>query len=422
MTNSLLPAHRSGHGLFLPSLPQEQIPTNKIHTMRTSDIIKPIRPHLKHRALPLAALALMAFATSAAAAPLYQESFGTSCTSADFSATYPGFSQSGPAVNVNADGYASTDSRAGEVGGLWRTMPVYDWSGPLTISAQIGAADGNSGNSLGVFFGNASGLATGYSGITFRPFIPSDKNGAFVGYANGYPGRDQFGLGGNTPIAPGVVGGGALTKISFTIRQNAGNPDLFDWLAKVNDTEVWTAVGDGGDGTSGWHLGIDKNRLNASGGLSTFGLGYDALTPRIDNLTLEGPVSGPPAGGYDAWAGPDGYGLTGDNALRGADPEGDGFTNIQEFLFGTSPVAGNGTLVTSEKVAGGLVLHWLQRASGCSYLFQESITLGASDWSISAIMPVLDDQSGVPTGYERYKATISIGVARKFFRVDGTEN
>jgi hypothetical protein len=356
------------------------------------------------------------------APPLYQESFSTPSTSTDFPTTYPGFSQSGPAVNVDVAGYAGTDSAAGEVAGLWRTMPVYDWSGPLTISAQIGAADGNSGNSLGVFFGNASGMATGYSGITFRPFIPSDKNGAFVGYANGYPGRDQFGLGGNTPIAPGVVSGGALTKISFTIRQNAGNPLLFDWLAKVNDTEVWTAVADGGTGTSGWHLGIDKNRLNASGGLSTFGLGYDTLTPRIDNLTLEGPVSGPPAGSYDAWAGPDGYGLTGDNALRGADPDGDGFTNIQEFLFGTSPVAGNGSLVASETVGGDLILHWLQRASGCSYVLQESLTMGASDWSTSAIVPELDDQSGVPTGYERYKATILIGVAHKFFRVEGTEN
>jgi hypothetical protein len=108
--------------------------------------------------------------------------------------------------------------------------------------------------------------------------------------------------------------------------------------------------------------------------------------------------------------------------LRGADADGDGFTNIQEFLFGASPIAGNGTLVTSETIGGVLVLHWLQRASGCSYLLQESITMGAGDWSTSTIMPVFDDQSGVPTGYERYKATISIGVARKFFRVDGTEN
>jgi len=134
-------------------------------------------------------------------------------------------------------------------------------------------------------------------------------------------------------------------------------------------------------------------------------------------------IPAPPAGGYDAWAGsPDGYGLTGDNALRGADPDGDGFTNIQEFLFGTSPIAGNGTLVTSETLGGDLVLHWLQQASGSGYLLQESITMGAGDWSTSAIMPVFDDQSGVPTGYERYKATISTSETRKFFRVEGTEN
>ncbi|MEI7954592.1 MAG: Ig-like domain-containing protein [Verrucomicrobiota bacterium] len=358
------------------------------------------------------------FARSAPPAPpLYQESFSTSCTSAYFSNTYPGFSQSGPALNVNADGYASTNSQGS--GGLWRTMPVYDWSGPLTIFAQIGAADGNSGNGIGVFFGNASGLAA--AGITFRPFIPSDTNGAYVGTSDGNN-RGSFGLGGNTAIAPGTVGGGALTKISFTIRENAANPLLFDWLARVNDTEVWTAVDASGTSTSGWHVGIPKSRLNANGGLTTFGLGYDGMTPRIDNLTLEGPVTGPPAGSYDAWASSGSYGLIGGAADRSADPDGDGFTNIQEFLFGTSPVVANATLVTSETVGGDLVLHWLQRASGCSYLLQESITMGAGDWSTSAIMPALDNQSGVPTGYDRYKATIPIGVVRKFFRVEGTEN
>jgi len=305
---------------------------------------------------------------------------------------------------------------------LWRTMPasmpIYDWTLPLTISALIGSADATGGQGLGVFLGDASG--SGSAGISFRPFIPSAANGANVtSTGGGSPGT--FGIGGNTAIAPGTVGGGALTKISFTIREHTGNPLLFDWLAKVNDTEVWTALADGGTGTSGWHLAIPKSKLNASGGLSTFGLAYDGMTPRIDNLTLEGPVSGPPAGSYDAWAGTGGYGLTGGAADRGADPDGDGFTNIQEFLFGTSPIVGNGSLVTSETVGGDLVLHWLQHTSGCSYVLQESITMG--DWSPSTIVPALDvDQSGVPADYVRYKATISIGGTHKFFRVEGTEH
>ncbi|MCX6875760.1 MAG: Ig-like domain-containing protein [Verrucomicrobia bacterium] len=126
--------------------------------------------------------------------------------------------------------------------------------------------------------------------------------------------------------------------------------------------------------------------------------------------------------GYDAWAGPDGYNLTGADADRNADPDGDGFTNLQEFLFGTSPIAGNGSLVNSETGGGNFVLHWLQRAGGVGYLLQESTTMAAGEWSPSAIVPELDDQTGVPTDYVRYQAVIPIDAARKFFRVEGTEN
>jgi len=125
--------------------------------------------------------------------------------------------------------------------------------------------------------------------------------------------------------------------------------------------------------------------------------------------------------GYDTWATVT-YGLSGGAADRNADPDGDGFTNLQEFLFGTSPIAGNGTLVTSETAGGNLVLHWLQRETGAAYLLKESTTMAAGDWSTSTIVPELDDQTGAPTDYDRYKATIPINVARKFFRVEGTEN
>ena len=60
--------------------------------------------------------------------------------------------------------------------------------------------------------------------------------------------------------------------------------------------------------------------------------------------------------------------------------------------------------------------------TGASYLLQESTTLGVGSWTTSAVVPVLDDQTGVPTDYDRFKATIAIGADKKFFRIEGTEN
>lgn len=123
--------------------------------------------------------------------------------------------------------------------------------------------------------------------------------------------------------------------------------------------------------------------------------------------------------GYDSWATqiPD----AGKRA-RGDDPDGDGFTNGQEFLFGTSPVAGNGALMTTTETGGNLILRWLQRESGATYLLKQSPSLEAGSWTTSAIVPVADDQTGVPADYDRFIATIPIDSARKFVRVEGTEN
>jgi autotransporter-associated beta strand protein len=161
------------------------------------------------------------------------------------------------------------------------------------------------------------------------------------------------------------------------------NPDGSPW---ANTGEIWTKTGAGG---RTW----------------TFEEGTGTLT-----LTVSG---------FDAWAqqipNPD-------DRDRGDDPDGDGFDNGLEFLFGTSPIVNDGTLLSSERSGDNLVLRWLQRESGATYLLKESGSLAAGSWGDSAIVPVPGDQTGVPADYDRFTATIPIVPDRKFFRIEGTEN
>ena len=208
-----------------------------------------------------------------------------------------------------------------------------------------------------------------------------------------------------------TVGQSYLVQLWSMDPRNIGRRTMY--LDGILGAEMLTARSNGDPGQ--YIIG----RFAANSTEQSFTLTGDAVLINAYQLRA---ISGVTDSSYNAWATVK-YGLTDGAADRGADPDGDGFTNLQEFMFGTSPVAANGTLTTSETLADGLVLHWLQRASGCTYLFQESITMSAGDWSPSAIVPEPDvDQSGVPDGYVRYKATISIGVAQKFFRVEGAEN
>lgn len=99
------------------------------------------------------------------------------------------------------------------------------------------------------------------------------------------------------------------------------------------------------------------------------------------------------------------------------DPDGDGFTNLQEYLLGGSPITSTSSLATFEKTSQGLIVRWFQRAGGV-YVLQEGSTL-ADPWEVSSVVPIQSaDQTGKYSGdYTRMEALIPFEGARKFVRV-----
>jgi hypothetical protein len=156
--------------------------------------------------------------------------------------------------------------------------------------------------------------------------------------------------------------------------------------------------------------------------------GYEQGADRNFNLGPDGaqqvlPVTyysntGPPTG-FDLWiAGFEGL----SDITRGGDPDGDGATNGDEFLFGTSPASGAERPVTATRTGAGLLLAWLERESGATYVLQENPYL-AGDWETSAIVPAAAaDQDGVPADYDRMEALLPIGAGSNFIRVNASEN
>lgn len=109
--------------------------------------------------------------------------------------------------------------------------------------------------------------------------------------------------------------------------------------------------------------------------------------------------------------------------LPGEDPDGDGFTNQQEFLFGTSPHERTSSFLTTSNLPGTFVMQWLERVSGATYRFEKSPQLAAGGWTAAPELVSEDpDQSGVPENYIRKTAQIqTTGESTGFFRVGALE-
>ena len=213
-----------------------------------------------------------------------------------------------------------------------------------------------------------------------------------------------------------TVGTLDVTTANATIRFDAGGALVFsdsravDWAGgalTITGTFVPGAslrFGTNASGLTAAQLGL----ISASG--------WTAFALNSNGYLTANAVTNP----YDIWK----TQIANGQAGRTQDADGDGFTNLHEFLFGSSPVASNGSLVNSKPEGGNLVLQWLQRENGASYTLKQSTALTEGSWTtVVSPMPAADsDQSGVPADYDRYKFTVPLSGQNLFFRVEGMEN
>jgi hypothetical protein len=142
-------------------------------------------------------------------------------------------------------------------------------------------------------------------------------------------------------------------------------------------------------------------------GSRTLTVGTSSNTPyaAVDNpVTIS--ITDAATSSFDSWALE--YELRGANALASADPDGDGWSNAQEFAFGTSPVDGFSRAVTQSSVTGGIKIIYLQR-SGVNYAVKSSTDL--TTWLTGTVIPSKSDPQpdGLPRGYEQWEATLTGG-------------
>ena len=167
-------------------------------------------------------------------------------------------------------------------------------------------------------------------------------------------------------------------------------------------------------GTFAWALPATQPVVGTNSQLVTFTpadtANYQVVTFSMNVIVSANPVQ--------SWAGS--FGLSGASAASNADPDGDGLNNAQEYAFGLNPSAASGEPTALSQGPSEVKLTFLQKeAGGIAYAVKSATSLSGG-FTNSVTPQESTDQSGVPTGYKRYEATMPTSTGRGFLKVEAT--
>ena len=280
-------------------------------------------------------------------------------------------------------------------------------AGTLTV-AGTGTLRLNGTNAPPVVVTNGATLGgTGSAGTvtangTFAPGAPA-TNGTFtVTSSLDVPGTAQFRVFGNAINDKVIASGGA---------------GLGGTVAVLVDTNYTPSSGDSFDLVDGVISGVPTLNLPALGG----GLAWVTNNFLADG-TLAITNGGGPTNNYASWL--TNYpSLTGTNALPAADPDGDTFSNEEEFAFDGNPTIGTPALLTATKAGTNTIFNFVARKDppgGVTYQVRSITNLSAGSWTNSpVIVSNSANQSGLnlPADYERKEFAVP-APGKEFYRVD----
>jgi hypothetical protein len=298
------------------------------------------------------------------------------------------------------------------------------WSGGTPLSVAFTRHTGN-GYSIRIQSGSQSMFGNNYTGssgnmtIDAVEFYSSAQGGGEnLGFDNldrsltlANPTSADLGASsGNTTSKTYTLvntGAGPLTNLAFS---KTGNHASEFNLSNLTKTTL----------APGEKTAITASFLPAGNGNRTASIQISSNDPDENPFTLNFSGSGsgfPDSTPFQSWT--TNAGLSGDDALSNADPDGDGLTNFLEFAFGLDPKTSGARPMTVESTPGsGLKVTFLHR-NGVNFAIKTCTDLSAG-FSTTANATESADTSNLPDGYKRYEATLPGTDGRGFLKIEST--